>query len=159
MRLRSAVVLCCVALAAVAGATAAVLRQSRDIDERITSVALGGPVRARVVLPAGYDDRPLRRYPVVYFLHGLPATATSYRGNRFLRIYAMLKPGISIEKAGADLALIAHRLAGEFPKTNETTGVSTRTFHDAFNGGKFPALVLTYKYTKDETALKTLKMR
>jgi hypothetical protein len=30
---------------------------------------------------------------------------------------------------------------------------------DAFNGGQFPALVLTYKYTKDETALKTLKMR
>ena len=30
---------------------------------------------------------------------------------------------------------------------------------DAFNGGKFPALVLTYKYAKDETALKTLKMR
>ena len=41
-------------------------------------------MHARVVLPAGYDSHPTRRYPVVYFLHGLPATGTSYQGNDWL---------------------------------------------------------------------------
>ena len=40
-------------------------------------------MHARVVLPAGYDDTT-RRYPVVYFLHGLPAGSTAYRGNSWL---------------------------------------------------------------------------
>jgi hypothetical protein len=43
----------------------------------------------------------------------------------------------------------------------QITGVDAKVTwsDDAFNGGNFPALVLTYKYAKDETALKTLKMR
>ena len=69
---------------AAAAATAALLHQSRDVDEAITSVALSGKVHARVFLPADYDDNPTRRYPVVYFLHGLPANADSYRANAWL---------------------------------------------------------------------------
>ena len=69
------------ALAAAAGA--AVLRQSRDLDEHFTSVALAGRVHARVVLPPGYA-RSHERYPVVYFLHGLPANGASYQGNDWL---------------------------------------------------------------------------
>jgi enterochelin esterase-like enzyme len=80
-------------VAATAAATAA--HQSRDLDEHFTSVALNGKVHARVILPAGYDDRPHRRYPVIYFLHGLPATASSYRGNQWL-IDAMAKVGPAI---------------------------------------------------------------
>ena len=71
------------ALTLVATAGAAILRQSRDLDERFRSVALDGAVHARVVLPPGYADSK-KRYPVVYFLHGLPATAATYRGNDWL---------------------------------------------------------------------------
>jgi S-formylglutathione hydrolase FrmB len=71
------------ALLVAAGATAAYLSATREVDRPIDSVALGGLVHARVVLPAGYDSST-RRYPVVYFLHGLPATSTSYRGNDWL---------------------------------------------------------------------------
>jgi enterochelin esterase-like enzyme len=78
-----------------ATATARLLHQSHDLDERITSVALNGEVHARVILPASYDDIPHRRYPVIYFLHGLPATASSYRGNQWL-IDAMAKVGPAI---------------------------------------------------------------
>jgi enterochelin esterase-like enzyme len=78
-----------------ATAAAKLLHQSHDLDERITSVALNGEVHARVILPAGYDDLPHRRYPVVYFLHGLPATSSSYRGNQWL-IDAMAKAGAAI---------------------------------------------------------------
>ena len=73
-----------VALVVAAGSAAALLRQGRDLDEPIVSVALGGRVHARVILPASYDDRPHRRYPVVYFLHGLPSGASAYRSNGWL---------------------------------------------------------------------------
>ena len=68
--------------------------QSRDLDERITSVALAGHVHVRIVLPRGYAASHAR-YPVVYFLHGLPATSGSYRGNDWL-IDAMQKAGPAI---------------------------------------------------------------
>ena len=84
-----------VVLAFAATATATLLHQSRDVDERITSVALNGDVHARVILPAGYDDLPHRRFPVIYFLHGLPASARAYRGNSWL-VDAMAKVGPAI---------------------------------------------------------------
>jgi S-formylglutathione hydrolase FrmB len=72
------------ALSFAAGAAAGLLHESRDLDERIVSVALDGDVHARVILPAGYDDLPHRRYPVIYFLHGLPAGASAYLGNTWV---------------------------------------------------------------------------
>ena len=83
MKLRHGLIPAALALALAAAAGAAILSQSRDLDEHFRSVALSGKVHARVVLPPGYDTSR-RRYPVVYFLHGLPATASSYRGNTWL---------------------------------------------------------------------------
>jgi len=83
VRYRRATLVVLVVLAAAAAAGAAILHQSRDLDERIRSVALQGTVHARVVLPPGYSDST-RRYPVIYFLHGLPANAAAYRGNDWL---------------------------------------------------------------------------
>ncbi len=71
-------------LVTAAAATGAFLRSGREVDEGITSVALGGRVHARVILPTGYDDVPHRRFPVVYFLHGLPGSSSSYQGNDWL---------------------------------------------------------------------------
>ncbi|MFL5865440.1 MAG: alpha/beta hydrolase [Solirubrobacteraceae bacterium] len=48
------------------------------------SPALSGTMPARVYLPAGYAASRGRRYPVVYFLHGLPARPTSYTTNAFV---------------------------------------------------------------------------
>jgi S-formylglutathione hydrolase FrmB len=83
VRYRRATLIALVVLAAAAAAGAAVLHESRDLDERIRSVALNGTVHARIVLPPGYSDTT-KRYPVVYFLHGLPANAAAYRGNDWL---------------------------------------------------------------------------
>jgi enterochelin esterase-like enzyme len=47
------------------------------------SPALGGSLPAQVSLPAGYSPHGAR-YPVVYFLHGLPATPTTYTKNSFI---------------------------------------------------------------------------
>ena len=83
MRRRRATLVALIVLVGAAAAGAAILRQSRDLDETIRSVALSGRVHARVVLPAGYSGSK-KRYPVVYFLHGLPANAAAYRGNDWL---------------------------------------------------------------------------
>jgi len=83
VNLRRAVVIGVVALALAAAAGAAILRQTRDLDEPIKSVALSGRVHARVVLPSDYKTSK-KHYPVVYFLHGLPATATAYEGNDWI---------------------------------------------------------------------------
>jgi len=71
---------------------AAALRNQRSNDSGTSSVRLASfpskAVRGRVylvvLLPAGYDGSTAR-YPVVYFLHGLPASSTSYRDVGFLR--------------------------------------------------------------------------
>lgn len=81
---------------------AGVLRQGSEVDERIISVALNGEVHARVILPGGYDDPPKRRYPVIYFLHGLPADATAYRGNTWLaNVMPKVGPAILVLPQGS----------------------------------------------------------
>ncbi len=99
MRVRTLLLLAALALAL---GTAALARQSRDLDEGIVSVALKGKVHARVVLPEGYASHPTRRYPVVYFLHGLPAGSSSYLGNSWL-VKAMdtVRPAILVVPQGA----------------------------------------------------------
>jgi putative tributyrin esterase len=90
------------ALAFAAVAAASLLHESHDLDERFVSVALSGEVHARVILPASYDDLPHRRFPVIYFLHGLPADASTYRGNTWLgHGMAKVGPGILVLPQGA----------------------------------------------------------
>lgn len=69
-----------VALAAAAPTTGS----SRASDIVVPAPSLGGELRAAVVLPSGYATSG-KRYPVVYFLHGLPAAPFAYRGVGFLR--------------------------------------------------------------------------
>jgi len=63
-----------------AGATSA---PARTLSITCRAPALGGSLPAQVFLPAGYSPRG-ERYPVIYFLHGLPATPTSYTKNAFV---------------------------------------------------------------------------
>src|SRR5665213_1238499 len=90
------------ALTFAATAAAHLLHQSHALDERITSVALNGEVHARVILPAQYDDLPHRRFPVIYFLHGLAASASTYRSNTWLAdAMAKVGPAIVVLPQGA----------------------------------------------------------
>ena len=61
--------------AGAASETAAVAAQS------FQSHALASRVHYMVYLPAGYATSG-RRYPVVYVLHGLPASPTAYQGSQ-----------------------------------------------------------------------------
>jgi enterochelin esterase-like enzyme len=51
---------------------------ARFVDVAWQSTALSGTVHAAVYLPAGYDVGSAH-YPVVYFLHGLPANELAYK--------------------------------------------------------------------------------
>lgn len=87
----------------VAGVTAhAALTRSTTtvLDERIPSTALAARVHALVVLPAGYATSGLR-YPVVYFLHGLPAPPAAYRESGWVeRALERAGPAILVEPQG-----------------------------------------------------------
>jgi S-formylglutathione hydrolase FrmB len=59
-----------------AGAITVVRRQRIDArlqEWTLRTTALDGPTRVRILLPAGYDAHPGRRYPVLYLLHGRDA--------------------------------------------------------------------------------------
>lgn len=56
---------------------------ARTLSITCRSPSLGGSLPALVYLPAGYSARGTR-YPVVYFLHGLPAGPGSYQQNGFV---------------------------------------------------------------------------
>jgi enterochelin esterase-like enzyme len=66
------------------------------------SKAVRGTVHLVVLLPRDYARSRLR-YPVVYFLHGLPATGTAYRDVAFLgsALAAVPRPAILVAPQGA----------------------------------------------------------
>jgi enterochelin esterase-like enzyme len=82
-----------VVLLSLAAGRAAVLARSRSsravsptpraLSIACPSAALGGSLPAEIYLPAGYRSRG-RRYPVIYFLHGLPANPDAYTQNGFV---------------------------------------------------------------------------
>jgi enterochelin esterase-like enzyme len=51
----------------------------RIVDGSFHSVAVNGTLHYAIALPPGYDTSG-KRYPVVYFLHGLPASENAYKG-------------------------------------------------------------------------------
>lgn len=88
----AAVALLCAAAVLVFGAGGGLARResaaaasapARTLSITCSSPALGGSLPTQVFLPAGYSARGAR-YPVVYFLHGLPAGPTSYTKNAFV---------------------------------------------------------------------------
>ena len=75
---------------------------ARTVSVTCRSPVLGGSLPAQVYLPAGYSATGAR-FPVVYFLHGLPAGPTSYTENAFVAsaLAAAHKPAIVVAPQGA----------------------------------------------------------
>ena len=66
-----------------AGIAAASPTQSRIVDAQFHSKAIDATLHYEVYLPADYATSA-KAYPVVYFLHGLPAGATAYQSFGFV---------------------------------------------------------------------------
>ena len=59
------------------------------------------------------------------------------RGNHYLRVIGLLKPGVSLTQAQSDLSSIAQRAQQQFPETNTGRDVNTVTLiDDAVRGAR-----------------------
>ncbi|MDQ6828562.1 MAG: ABC transporter permease [Gemmatimonadota bacterium] len=65
---------------------------------------------------------------------------TQNRGMHFLNALARLKPGVTMEKARADLASISRRLESDFPESNAGWTLSMVSLHEQ-NGGDYRSVL------------------
>jgi predicted permease len=72
----------------------------------------------------------------------VPTPELEKRDNRPLQVFAMLKPGVGITQASADLNAIANRLAAQYPTADKDLGVRVETFHQHYNGGSVRIIFL-----------------
>ena len=72
----------------------------------------------------------------------LPSAALENRENRWYETWAMLKPGVTIGQATAELNGIANRLSSQYPHTNNDLTLKVETFNDRYNGGPIRVLFL-----------------
>jgi S-formylglutathione hydrolase FrmB len=101
-RLRRAALAALVAGALVSTAGAGVEVKGSLVEGSFHSRALRGRVGFELYLPHGYAHSR-KRYPVVYFLHGLPASSGSFRGAAAFAksLEAAHKPAILVGPQGA----------------------------------------------------------
>ncbi|MBV9574368.1 MAG: ABC transporter permease [Acidobacteriales bacterium] len=52
------------------------------------------------------------------------------RGGRSLRVFARLRPGVSIARAQSEMGALAKRLADRYPQTNAKLGISVVSLHE-----------------------------
>jgi len=100
--LRRAALAAIVASAIVSAAGAGVAVRGALLEGSFHSSALKGQVGFEIYLPPGYAHSG-KRYPVVYFLHGLPASSDSFRGAATFAkaLEAAGKPAILVGPQGA----------------------------------------------------------
>jgi putative tributyrin esterase len=79
----AAAVLVCTALLLCGGNAAATVETSAVVTSSFASHAIAARLHYAVYLPAGYATNG-KRYPVVYVLHGLPASPTAYQGSQWI---------------------------------------------------------------------------
>ena len=72
----------------------------------------------------------------------VPTPELENRSNRWVQVFGILKPGVSIPQATADLETIARRLAIAYPIENKGISVIVQTFHERYNGGQIRLVFL-----------------
>ena len=66
------------------------------------------------------------------------------RKSHTVQVTARLKPGVSIEKAAAELNAVAARLATQYPASNAGVGATTRSFLDDYIGDARRSLLVIF---------------
>jgi S-formylglutathione hydrolase FrmB len=146
---------------------------TRERQGDFRSQAIGGTLHYIVYLPAGYDTSGLR-YPVVYFLHGLPSSGTAYRGVGFVEqaLDAENRPAILVAPQGArwnepDPEYVDHgpgdrwetAIAGELPRVVDAHYRTIRS-RDAralvgLSAGGFGAMHITLAHLGEFSAVES----
>lgn len=113
------------------------------------SVTLNGNVYTVIgVMPEGFQF-PLRNDPVdlwATFAKDMTPTEgksiTERRSDRFLRVMARLKPGVTVQQAQASIESISSSLTEKYPKTNANWGASVSSTFEDLVGEVRPALLI-----------------
>jgi len=82
------------------------------------------------VMPSGFQFPALRELWVPLVLDPVKEPWRTDRTNRNLAVFGRLKPGVMLDKASADMGVVAQRLQEQYPKTNTGWNVRLRTFYD-----------------------------
>ena len=64
------------------------------------------------------------------------------RDSNYLDVFARLKPGVTLQKARAEMDAIGRRLENQYPTDNRDTGISVTPLHEDLVGGIRPVLML-----------------
>src|SRR5688572_28417540 len=78
----------------------------------------------------------------VPLVHMPPGVKPLNRDARNFSVFGLLKEGVTIEQATADLTGVANHLAAEFPATNKGITPSLMTFNERQNGGEIRLVFL-----------------
>jgi predicted permease len=110
---------------------------ARDVVGRVVRLS-GQPATIVGVMPDGFKFPQNQEVwtPLV------PTEDMQKRSHRVLQAFGVLRPGVSRDQAGLDLALIAKRIAASYPDTNKNIGATVQSFHQAFNGGHIRTIFL-----------------
>jgi putative ABC transport system permease protein len=84
---------------------------------------------------------PLISEPEIFVPLRIDPSTSCGRGCVNLRVVARLAPGVSLERAGADMEAIARRLEREYPEDNGDVGVNLVALHQQLVGTIRPALL------------------
>jgi predicted permease len=99
----------------------------------------GEPYTVVGVLPAGFrlpDDGD------VWAPRAITAAEREYRGSGWWPTIARLRPGVTLERARAELRGVARQLAAEHPRTNADVELSAVPLPEQLLGARRPALLL-----------------
>src|SRR3954467_8549349 len=66
------------------------------------------------------------------------------RDSNYLDVYARLKPGVSLDKARAEMDAISRRLEQQYENDNKDIGIRVTPLHDDLVGGIRPVLLLLF---------------
>src|SRR5436189_289325 len=86
------------------------------------------------VMPPGFHFAPFWQTQAEMWTPLTLASRINDRSGRSLRLFARLKPGISIREAQAGMDTVASRLAQAYPQTNAKLGISVLSLHEKVVG-------------------------
>lgn len=98
----------------------------------------GKPATIIGVMPKGF------MFPttVELWMPLIPTPNDAKRDNRQIRGFGLLRPGVKISAAQAELAAISQHLAAQYPDTNKGFSANVVTFNELYNGGIIRAVFL-----------------
>jgi putative ABC transport system permease protein len=111
------------------------------------TIKLAGERTVVGVMPAGFKFPLDTETPIQFWMPLTDASLTPYlprRDSVFLPLVARLKPGVTVEKAQAELSGIAASLQEQYPETNTNKQVRVASLHEDFVREIRPALLVLF---------------